>query len=287
MTLDGDSLIEKHAIAKAVSYFDNPRIVGVAANVRIMESLSVLGLLQRFEHMIGYRSKKFYSLTNSEFIVGGVASTYRYDVLKEVNFYDDDTATEDIGLSIKIVGLGNKHYRIVYGADVVAMTEGVQTFKALLKQRYRWKLGSLQNLFKYNHMIGEVDEAYNRMLTIYRLPMAIISEVILMLEPFLLGYAIYLSIIYHTLGLFVGAYLTITVYILWTVWPDEHSTIRRKLMASLYAPFMYFIFFVMDTVQIVSIVRCLYNGKLVIHRSTESSTWKPVERTGRQQAELL
>src|SRR5579864_8505085 len=35
MTLDADSILEKHAIARAVSYFDeNPRVVGVAANVR-------------------------------------------------------------------------------------------------------------------------------------------------------------------------------------------------------------------------------------------------------------
>jgi hypothetical protein len=136
-------------------------------------------------------------------------------------------------------------------------------------------------------MIGEVDEAYNRMLTIYRLPMAIVSEIILMLEPFMLGYAIYLSFIYHTFGLFIGAYITITIYILWTVWPDEHSNLRRKLTASLYAPFMYFIFFIMDTVQIISIVRCLFNGKLIIHRSTQTSAWKPVERAGRQQIEVV
>lgn len=287
MTLDADSILEKHAIARAVSYFDdNPRVVGVAANVRIMSSPKLLNVLQRFEHMIGYRSKKFYSITNSEFIVGGVASTYRYDVLKEVGFYDDDTTTEDIGLSIKIVGLGNKHYRIIYGADVVAMTEGVQTFRGLLRQRFRWKLGMLQNLFKYRKLIAEVDEDYNRMLTLYRLPMAIISEFILMLEPFVLGYAIYLSFAYHTLGLFLGAYITITAYVLWTVWPDEHSNLKRKLLASLYAPFMYFLFLIMDSVQIISIMRCLFNSKLVIHRSQKSSAWQPVARAGHQQVEI-
>jgi biofilm PGA synthesis N-glycosyltransferase PgaC len=288
MTLDADSMIEKHAIARAVSYFDgNPRIVGVAANVRIMENYSVLGLLQRIEHMIGYRSKKFYSLTNSEFIVGGVASTYQYNVMKEVGFYDNDTATEDIGLSIKIVGLGNKHYRIVYGSDVVAMTEAVQTFGALLKQRYRWKLGNLQNLFKYRDMIAEVDESYNRMLTVYRLPMAIISELILLLEPFLLSYVVYLSIIYRTPGLFIGAYLTVTTYVLWTVWPDEHSSLRRKLLASLYSPLMYFIFYIMDSVLVISIFRCLWNNSQITHHSHQDSAWQSPARAGHQQVEVV
>ncbi len=40
----------------------------------------------------------------------------------------------------------------MYAADVLAMTEGVQTFKQLLRQRYRWKLGSLQNLIKHKNL---------------------------------------------------------------------------------------------------------------------------------------
>src|SRR5206468_1640829 len=138
MTLDADSALDKYAIANAVEYFRDKRVVGVAANVKIMQQHSVLGMLQKFEHMIGYRSKKFYTLTNSEFILGGVASTYRYETLKRVGFYDTDTATEDIGLSLKIVSEGNKKQRIVYAANVVASTEGVQSYKALFRQRYRW-----------------------------------------------------------------------------------------------------------------------------------------------------
>jgi cellulose synthase/poly-beta-1,6-N-acetylglucosamine synthase-like glycosyltransferase len=64
MTLDADSALEPHAIERAVKYFRDPKIVGVAANVQIVEQHTVLGMLQKFEHMVGYRSKKFYTLTN-------------------------------------------------------------------------------------------------------------------------------------------------------------------------------------------------------------------------------
>ena len=64
MTLDADSIIEPDAITNALSYFDDPYVAGVAANVQILEETTVLGILQRFEHMIGYRSKKLYSLLN-------------------------------------------------------------------------------------------------------------------------------------------------------------------------------------------------------------------------------
>jgi cellulose synthase/poly-beta-1,6-N-acetylglucosamine synthase-like glycosyltransferase len=280
MTLDADSALEPHAIERAVKYFRDPKIVGVAANVQIVEQHTVLGMLQKFEHMVGYRSKKFYTLTNSEFIIGGVASTYRYDVLKRVGFYDTDTQTEDIGLSMKIMSEGNRDQRIIYAADVVARTEGVQTYKALFRQRYRWKLGSLQNLLKYRSMFGNIGSKYSKMLTLYRIPMAFLSELTLLLQPFILGYVTYLSFAYHTLSILIGGYVTITLYVLWTIWPDEHHTYIQKATLSLYAPIMYFIFFIMDAVQINAIIRCLLNIKQLSSKRDTSSTWISPTRAG-------
>jgi poly-beta-1,6-N-acetyl-D-glucosamine synthase len=283
MTLDADCVLQPDAIKKAVSYFSDPKVVGVAANVRLLDKRSVLGVLQQFEHLIGYRSKKFYTVANCEFIVGGVASTYRREVMKEVGYYGTDTMTEDIGLSMKIVAQGNRRYRIVYAADVVAMTEGVHSFRGLLKQRYRWKMGCLQNLLMHAHLIGKVNRWYSPMLTLYRLPMAFFSEFMLLMQPLVLGYVVYLSIAYDTPALFLGAYLTITLYVLLTLWPDEHTTVRRKLAKSLYAPFLYFAFYIMDTVQVVAIIRCLVNPKQIARKSgTQHIAWTPPARVGQQ-----
>jgi len=280
MTLDADSALDRHAIEHAVQYFRDPQVVGVAANVKVMQQHTVLGMLQKFEHMIGYRSKKFYTMTNCEFVVGGVASTYRYEVLKEYGFYDTDTATEDIALSMKIAAHGNRDRRIVYASDVVASTEGVQTFRALLKQRYRWKLGTLQVLFRYRRLLGSTDKKYSRSLTLYRMPMAFLSELLLALQPLILSYVIFLSISHHTTGMLLGGYLTITAYVLWSLWPDEHHSRRDKLLLSAYAPLMYFIFFIMDVVQIVAIFRCLANFRRFTRLTGQHVTWISPERAG-------
>ena len=286
MALDADSILHRDAIRNAVAYFDDPRIVGLAANVRVIGSRSVLGTLQMFEHIIGYRSKKFYTLSNSEFIAGGVASTYRTDILKKVRFYDTDTMTEDIGLSMKIISQsGNKDSRIVYASDVVAMTEGVQTYKALFRQRYRWKMGGLQNLLKYRSMIGSLNSKYSRLLTIYRLPMAIFSEATLLIQPLLIGYLVYLAVHFHTPMVFSGAYLIITVFVLIMLWPDEYIPMRRKLRLSCVAPFMYFIFYIMDFVQTVSVIRCLLNVKQ-LRRIGVDGTWVSPERTGQREVQF-
>jgi cellulose synthase/poly-beta-1,6-N-acetylglucosamine synthase-like glycosyltransferase len=282
MTLDADSLLDPTAIGRAVAYFTDPSIVGVAANVRIIEEHTVLSALQQFEHMIGYRSKKFYSITGCEFVIGGVASTYRMSVLKQVDFYSTDTVTEDIGLSTKIASLGNRAYRIVYGADIAAMTEGVGSFKALFRQRYRWKYGSLQNLVKYRWLIANTSKKYTRSLTMYRLPMAILSEIVLLLAPFVWAYVIYASWVAHDPRLVVGVYFTITLYSLLTLWFDEHTTIFNRLRLSIYAPIMYFIFYVMDLVQLVAVVRCIYKLRHLIQQKDVGGTWVSPQRAGRE-----
>ncbi|MEJ0072612.1 MAG: glycosyltransferase [Candidatus Saccharibacteria bacterium] len=284
MCLDADSILHPNAIENAVKYFDDPQVMGVAANVRVMGGNNWLALLQRFEHMIGYRSKKFFTLAKCEFIIGGVASTYRRDMITKLGLYDTDTQTEDIGLSLKLVANeGNRQHRLVYAADVVASTEGVQTYRALLKQRYRWKLGILQNLFKYRALFysGE-DHKYTRRLTVYRLPMAVFGELLLIAEPLLLGYIIYLSIDYHAYSILIGAYLTITAYILWTIWPDEHLTRQRKIQMSLFGLFMYLLFYAMDIVQIAAVIRCVKDYRKIV--KPVHSTWVSPARSTQQAA---
>lgn len=281
MCLDADSLVAPDTIERAIEYFKDPQIIGVAANVRIIPGKSFITKLQRFEHLIGYRAKKFYTLSNSEFIVGGVASTYRTKVIKEVGLYDADTVTEDIGLSLKMIAAkGNKKFHIVFASDVVAFTESVQTYKALFRQRYRWKMGSLQNLIKYRHLMKAQEKSkYSWSLTYYRLPMAFFSEAMLIVEPLTIGYIVYLSIAFHTLALLLGAYLTITIYILLTLWPDEHLTRRQKLRMSFQGCQLYLLLYIMDSVQIVAIFRCLKNYKKIIYRSS-GTTWVSPQRSG-------
>lgn len=279
--LDADSVLRNDTLSKAVSYFHDPTIAGVAANVRIMDEPTVLGVLQKFEHLIGYRSKKMYSLLNCEFVVGGVASTYRMATLRQVGFYDSDSVTEDIGLSIKITALGNHRHRMIYAADVVALTEGVATFRGLLKQRYRWKYGSLQNIVKYHSMIFSRDPRYSRTLTWYRLPVAIMSELMLLVWPVAWGYLIYMSLTQYNLSFLIGAYATITGYILLTVWMDEHLHTVGRLRLSAYALISYFIFMIMDMVQFISVLRCIWRSRALITQKDVGSAWVSPVRTGK------
>jgi poly-beta-1,6-N-acetyl-D-glucosamine synthase len=283
MTLDADSAIRPDTIRNAVSYFDDPTIAGVAANVKILdeEKETLIGWLQRFEHMVGYRSKKTYSLANCEFVVGGVASTYRMDVLRRVGFYDTDTLTEDIGLSMKVITKsGNRAHRLVYGADVVAYTEAVTSFKALLRQRYRWKYGSMQNIVKHYYLIGLGSTKFTPALTIYRMPIAVISEVLLLFAPIIWAYNIAFMLYFNYIWLLVGAYLTITLYTLVVLWWDEHTPFKKRLYFSACLPMIYFMYYIMDVVQFIAVIACVGKSHSLLTRRPTGSTWTSPERIG-------
>ena len=282
MMLDADSVLSPVAIERAVSYFVNPKIDGVAANVQIMNQHTTLSILQKFEHMIGYRSKKAYSLTNCEFVIGGVASTYRFSAIKAVGFYETDTMTEDISLSLKIVSGGNKQHRIIYGADIIAMTEPVESARALFRQRFRWKYGSLQNIVKHADLIGKNDKRYTAMLTMYRMPMAIISELGILLLPIVWGYALYLTMNEKSLLLLAGAYITVSMYMFMTLWYNEHLRLGERLYLTLYIPVSYFVFYVMDVIQLVAIIRCLGKIRGLARPHASQSSWVSPARLGGQ-----
>lgn len=280
MMLDADSLLAPNAIEKAVSYFANSRVVGVAANVQIINQHTTLGMLQKFEHMVSYQSKKAYSITNCDYIIGGVGSTYRTKAIRAVNYYDTDTMTEDISLSMKLAAQGNRENRLLYGADVVALTEPVDTFSTLARQRYRWKYGSLQNLVKHSYLIDANSRKYSNMLTMYRLPMAIVTEMTLLLLPLVWLYGFYITLSERSLTLIAGAYLLISIYTLLTLWYNTYLRWQERLQLAIYVPIMYFLFYIMDVVQIAAIIRCIVRAPQLLRREHVASTWVSPARLG-------
>ena len=281
MTLDADCILDPTALQKVVYHFSlDPTVGALAANVRLLELPTILGLLQRFEYMSSFRSKKFFTLANSEYIIGGAGATYRRTLLEEVGGFDQTMKTEDIAVSLSIAGLGNKANRLVYASDVIVTTEPVMSFKSLLSQRYRWKFGNLQAVAKNKNLFFNNDPKYSRMLVWLRLPTAMWSELMLIVEPMLFVYLTWASIHYRSVSLFIGASVTLTFYLLFTIWGDEHLSLKNRLKMTLLAPAMYAIFYIMTMIQVISIFKCLKNIKGILGRINVQGTWISPERLG-------
>lgn len=279
MCLDADSRIDNHAIYNAARYFDDPNVVALASNVNIIEDGTLLGLAQRFEYLLSYQMKKAQTTLNIEYIIGGIGSMFRRSVLDRVEYYDSNTMTEDIDLTMKIIASSSKHEKLVYASDALTYTEAVPSFKSLVRQRYRWKYGRLQTFLKYPKMFFNTDKRYARLLTCGILPFAIAQELLYTLEPLVVGYILYVCIRYRDPGTMLSALIVVSMYTVINIWASEHLSHKERFRLTIIAPAMYFLLYLLSIVEYAALVKAARNlPKLRSSISAQHVTWQSPER---------
>jgi poly-beta-1,6-N-acetyl-D-glucosamine synthase len=279
MALDADCVLDKQALKNAVQHFEaDPGISALAANIRVMEHPSILGILQEFEYLTAFRSKKFNVVSDSEYIVGGAGAVYRRDVFKQLKGFDESMWTEDIALSLSIAQLGNKAFRLYYASDVEIYTEPVPTYLGLFRQRYRWKLGSLQALFAHRDLFFKRGKDHSKALGWFRLPLVIWGEIMLLLEPILVTYFLYLALNFRNPTLYGIVWLVMSLILAFTVWADERLPLRKKLRLTFFVPIMYPLFYIMSFIQIAAMFKSVFNRKKITGQVPIRGSWVPPKR---------
>lgn len=282
MVLDADSLLHPSALGNMANHFRNRWVIAAASNVKILPSASTLGLSQRIEYLISYRMKRSLSILNMEYIVGGVGSTFRRSALAKVGGYDTDTMTEDIDLTVKLIRIfGNTKYRIHYAADSVAYTEHVLSFKSLVKQRFRWKYGRFQTLLKNKSMFFSLSKSYDKKLTWLQLPYAIFGEIILLIEPLLVGYILWATINYADTTSLLSVYIIVSTFIFFMLLGENTETTKSKLMLSGILPLAYILMYILAAVEFLALVKSIIRHKQLLSGVSEKSSWEHVERSSK------
>lgn len=284
MCLDADSRLAPDGIQKAVNHFQkNPNLVALASNMKVSGKPSILTIAQKIEYIVGNRFKRSLSLMNTEYIIGGIGSTFRKSYLKRINYYDTDTMTEDIDLTMKIIRhMGNKKYKIDYGHDVHTYTQGVPNLQDLIKQRFRWKYGRMQTFYKNRSLFFSTNKKRSKLLTFVQLPYAVYSDIVLTLEPFMV---LFIMINVIALGkfnaviwgiLFMATYVTLIILNS----DDDNLNLVQKLRLLIYAPFSWFMFYIITLVDFCAYVSCLRELKrLPASLQSKTAQWEHVTRT--------
>lgn len=57
-------------------------------------------------------------------------------------------------------------------------------------------------------------------------------------------------------------------------------SLKDKLRMTSYTPVMYFLFYVMNFVQFMAVIRCIFNFNQVTRRKPTSAVWTSPERSG-------
>lgn len=281
MVVDADSLLAPDAIANMVAHFRDRKNIATASNVKIIPTRSLLGVAQRLEYLISYRMKRSLTTLNMEYIVGGVGSTFRRSALLKTGLYDTDTMTEDIDLTVKLIRhYGNKSYRVHYAADSVAYTEHVLTFKSLVKQRFRWKYGRFQTLLKNQELFFNNAKRYDKRLTWYQLPYALVGEFVLLLEPILVGYILFVAVRFTDVTSLISVYIIVTGFVFLMLTGEDSETTRSKIVLSTALPLAYVLMYILTAVEFAALVSSIRKSRQLFRREMHSSSWEHVERSG-------
>lgn len=281
MVVDADSILHPTGIRKMVEHFRNRRVIASAANVKIIPNRKMLGLAQRYEYLISYRMKRALTSLNVEYIVGGVGSTFRRSALEKAGGYDTDTMTEDIDLTVKLIRIyGNRYYKINYAADCLAYTEHVLSFKSLVKQRFRWKYGRFQTLLKNKELFFNRSKKYDQKLTWIQLPYALFGEAVLLLEPLLVGYILYVTLAFTDFTSMFSVYLIVSGFVFIMLLGEESEKLRTKLSLALLLPIAYFLMYILAAVEFLALIKSLRQSKKLFSKHIEEGRWEHVERSG-------
>jgi poly-beta-1,6-N-acetyl-D-glucosamine synthase len=269
VTTDADSFMDKFAIEKLVNYFRNPEIVSVAGNVRIGNNNKTIGLIQTLEYIYGFYFKKADSIVGSVYIVGGAAAAYRREVFDKLGMFDETTITEDIEMSTRIQKAGVK---IAYASDVIVYTEGPSDLSGLIKQRLRWKRGRFETFIEHKDLFFSTDKRHNKYLSWVVLPLAMLSEILLLLEIFVLPYFLAYTIIHSDFLIFAISAIILGSVVSLTIWSDSSG--YRKFYLMLWAPVSWLVFYYLDFVEYNALFKSLVS--FIVKKEIKWQRWNRV-----------
>jgi cellulose synthase/poly-beta-1,6-N-acetylglucosamine synthase-like glycosyltransferase len=173
LVIDADTILEADALGRAVlPFLEDPATVAVGGNVGIANGCRIehgrvtdvalpRSWLARFQIVEYMRAFLLFRMAcasqNAVVLISGAFGLFRRDAVIAVGGYDPTAIGEDIDLTIRL----QRHYRargepVRIGFDPIPLcwTQAPEDWQSLRSQRYRWRRGLLQTLWRYRRMIG-------------------------------------------------------------------------------------------------------------------------------------
>ena len=154
---DADSVPEPDVLLKAAEYFEEPMIAAVQGRpCSINADENMLSKFISYEEAVRYETylrgkdvlNLFVPLTGSCYFV-------RRRVLDEIGGWNDESLSEDMELSARLVETG---YKTRYASDVRSWQENPVNLSQLFRQRTRWFRGCMEVAIKYGKLARKFDK---------------------------------------------------------------------------------------------------------------------------------
>ncbi len=145
--IDGDALLDRHALRWIARAFRRHNVGGLAGNPRIRNRTSILGRLQvgEFSSIIGL-IRRTQTMYGRLFTVSGVICAFRKRALQDAGWWSPRTLTDDVDISWRVQLAG---WRIVYEPNAIVWILMPETLMGLWRQRLRWAEGGSQMMLDF------------------------------------------------------------------------------------------------------------------------------------------
>ncbi len=145
--LDADTVFEPQTIAELVYPLRDPQVGAVAGNAKVGNRLNLVTRWQALEYVTSQNvDRRAFDLLNCITVVPGAVGAWRRSAVLMAGGFTHDTLAEDQDATIE---LRKRGWRVAYAEHAVAWTEAPDTFRSLVKQRFRWSFGTLQCAWKH------------------------------------------------------------------------------------------------------------------------------------------
>jgi cellulose synthase/poly-beta-1,6-N-acetylglucosamine synthase-like glycosyltransferase len=139
---DADSKIQYGTVPHWLLPFEDPRVGGVAANIRVDNSyVNLLTRMQEIEYALKFTMARYIQSKFSIMaVISGMGGIFRGDVLRTMGGFDTGLG-DDSDLSMMLI---KQRFKLAYSHDAVVWTTVPETRHHLWNQRMRWR----RNLIK-------------------------------------------------------------------------------------------------------------------------------------------
>lgn len=171
--IDADSLLEEHALTRAVlPFLEDADTVASGGIIRIANGCTVtagrvthvglpvgaLATFQVVEYLRAFLAARVaHSWMNALLIISGAFGVFRRDVIVEAGGFRVDTVGEDMEMVTRLHRIcrdQGRRYRIVFQPEPVCWTEAPESLQVLAAQRRRWQRGTFEVLSYHRAMLG-------------------------------------------------------------------------------------------------------------------------------------
>jgi len=140
--IDGDALLDPHALRWIARAFLRSNVGGLAGNPRIRNRSTLLGRMQvgEFSSIMGL-IRRAQTMYGRIFTVSGVICAFRKQALEAAGWWSSRTLTDDVDVTWRVQLAG---WRVIYEPNAVVWILMPETLRGLWRKRLRWAEGGAQ-----------------------------------------------------------------------------------------------------------------------------------------------